>query len=65
MGEFTIKNGQHLLTFHNFDDIPLQFDHLISFKPDIPGAPHTPEEHEEIHVHPTLHQLHLVPEPLR
>lgn len=48
MHEFTIKNGQHLLTFNNFDDIPLEFDHLISFKPDIPGDPHTPEEHEEL-----------------
>ena len=48
MGKFTIKNGQYILTFHNYEDIPLQFDHLISFKPDVPEAPHTPEEHEEI-----------------
>ena len=48
MHEFTIKNGQYLLTFHNYEDIPDQFDHLISFEPDVPEGPHTPEEHKEI-----------------
>jgi len=48
MHEFTIKIGQELLTYSEFEDIPLEFDHLIKFKPQVVPEPHTPEEHEEI-----------------
>ena len=42
-----ILNGQKA-TYNKFEDIPMQFDNLISFKPCIPEGPHTEEQHEEI-----------------
>ena len=42
-----LKDGQ-LETYSNFDDIPMEFDNLISFLPSIPPEPHTEEQHKEI-----------------
>ena len=42
-----MKNNQ-LLTYTNYEDIPLDFDHVIKFRPQIPEGPHTEEQHEEI-----------------
>jgi hypothetical protein len=36
--------------FTNWNDIPedFEFSHVIKFKPNIPPAPHTPEQHLEV-----------------
>lgn len=46
--EFVILEGNQLRTYNRFEDIPLEFDNLISFKPCYSEGPHTEEEHEEI-----------------
>ena len=47
-GEFVIKVGSKLVTYDNYDDIPMVFDNLISFKPDAPEPPHSEEDHQEM-----------------
>lgn len=47
-GEFIIKKNGELLVYHDYDDIPDSFDHVISFKPTVPDAPHGIDEHAEI-----------------
>jgi hypothetical protein len=47
-GEFIIKVGSALVTYDDYDDIPMEFDNLISFKPDAPEPPHSEEDHEEM-----------------
>ena len=37
-----------LQTYTNYEDIPLDFDHVIKFVPDIPEGPHTEDEHDLI-----------------
>lgn len=46
--EFVIKRNGILETYTKFEDIPLDFEHVIKFMPEIPPEPHTEEEHEEI-----------------
>ena len=48
MHKFVIKEGSELLTYSNFEDIPNEFDHIISFEPKVPEPPHTEEQHKEI-----------------
>ena len=52
-GEFVIKVGSELVTYDNYDDIPMEFDNLISFKPDAPEPPHSEEDHEEMETYNT------------
>ena len=47
-GEFVIREGSAIITFEDFDDIPMEFDNLISFKPDAPEPPHSEEDHKEM-----------------
>ena len=47
-GEFVIKIGSAIVTYEDFDDIPMEFDNLISFKPDAPEPPHSEEDHKEM-----------------
>lgn len=42
-----LVNGQ-LQTYHSFEDIPDEFDHIIEFVPEVPEPPHTPEQHKAI-----------------
>jgi hypothetical protein len=42
-----LKNG-NLETYTEFDQIPWDFDHFISFKPDLPPPPHTEDQHRSI-----------------
>jgi hypothetical protein len=37
-----------LRTFHDYKDIPENFEHVIKFMPDIPEGPHSHDQHEEI-----------------
>jgi len=46
--EFVILDGNQLKSYDRFENIPLEFDNLISFKPCIPEGPHTEEQHDEI-----------------
>jgi hypothetical protein len=46
--EFIVKRNGILETYTDFDAIPLDFDHVIKFLPEIPPEPHTEEQHEEI-----------------
>lgn len=47
-GVFVVKRNDIIETYTNYDDIPLDFDHLIQFQPEYKDGPHTDEEHEEI-----------------
>lgn len=46
--EFVIMRNGVLETYTNYDDIPLDLEHVIKFIPEIPEPPHTDEQHEEI-----------------
>ena len=46
--KFVVRIDQDLKEYSNYDDIPNEFDNLISFEPVIPPEPHTEEQHEEI-----------------
>ena len=48
MHEFVVMKNNQLFTYTNYEDIPLDFDHVIKFRPQIPEGPHTEEQHEEI-----------------
>jgi len=45
-GLFVVRDQGKLLEFKDFDSIPLEFDHLITFKPEEIPPPHTPEQHQ-------------------
>ena len=45
-GLFLIKDGVNYMEFHNYDDIPMSFDNLIRFEPEVIPEPHTEEQHE-------------------
>ena len=47
-GEFVIREGSAIITYEDFDEIPMEFDNLISFKPDAPEPPHSEEDHQEM-----------------
>lgn len=46
MDRFVVMINGELHTYHNYDDIPNEFDHLIEFAPEYPEPPHTEEQHE-------------------
>lgn len=46
--EFVIMRNGVLETYTNYDDIPLDLEHVIKFIPEIPEPPHTDEQHDEI-----------------
>jgi hypothetical protein len=48
MHEFVFRIDGKLVTVHNWDDVPEQFDHVIKFAPEVPEPPHTEEQHEEM-----------------
>ena len=41
------RNGR-VEEFNDYNNIPLDFEHVIAFIPEIPPGPHTEEQHEEI-----------------
>ena len=47
-GEFIIREGSAIITYEDFDEIPMEFDNLISFKPTAPEPPHSEEAHKEM-----------------
>lgn len=46
--EFVIIRNGNIETYTDYDAIPLDFDHVIKFLPEIPEPPHTEEQHDEI-----------------
>lgn len=46
--EFVILVDGKLQTYDKYEDIPLEFDNVIKFLPEIPEGPHTHDQHEEI-----------------
>ena len=46
--EFVILRKGILETYHRYEDIPLDLDHVIKFLPEIPEGPHTTNQHDEI-----------------
>lgn len=46
--KFVILNNCILETYTKYEDIPLSFDNVIEFLPEIPDGPHTHEQHDEI-----------------
>ena len=47
-GEFIIREGSAIITYEDFDEIPMEFDNLIFFKPTAPEPPHSEEDHKEM-----------------
>jgi len=47
-GTFIILKNSKLMEYSDYNDIPEGFDNLISFSPNYPPEPHTPEQHAEI-----------------
>lgn len=47
-GVFVLIVGGELKTYHDYQDIPEDFDHVIKFIPDMPPGPHSQEQHEEM-----------------
>jgi hypothetical protein len=45
---FVIMQGDQLVEYDQYEDIPDDFDHVIEFLPEIPPEPHSREQHEEI-----------------
>lgn len=46
--KFIILLDGELKEYTNYDDIPESFDNVIEFKPELPPAPHSAEQHEEM-----------------
>ena len=46
--KFVVKRNGILETYTEYNDIPNDFDHVISFEPEVPEPPHTEEQHDEI-----------------
>lgn len=46
--KFVILRKGILETYDKYEDIPLEFENVIQFLPEIPPGPHTHEQHEEI-----------------
>jgi hypothetical protein len=46
--EFVVLINGQLQTYDKYEDIPLEFDNVIKFLPEIPEGPHTHEQHEEL-----------------
>lgn len=47
-GRFVFRVAGVPRTYRCWLDIPMAFEELIAFEPDIPPPPHTPEQHAEI-----------------
>ena len=48
-GIFVVREGSATITYEDFDEIPMEFDNLISFKPLAPEPP--PPSHHHHHHH--------------
>lgn len=45
-GRFVIRVGNDLIAYEDTEMIPMSFDNLIEFSPEIIPEPHTEEQHE-------------------
>jgi hypothetical protein len=47
-GRFDLIVDGVLRSYQRWEDLPLAFDHVVRFEPDIPPGPHSHDQHEEI-----------------
>ena len=47
-GKFIIRKNGKIEKYNKFNDIPKNFEHVISFKPDYTPEPHTEEQHHQM-----------------
>ncbi|MGB1197167.1 MAG: hypothetical protein ACPG3W_10855 [Synechococcus sp.] len=47
-GRFVFRVAGVARTYRHWDEVPIAFEEVIAFQPDIPLPPHTPEQHAEI-----------------
>lgn len=47
-GEFVFIINGETKSFSDYRDIPVEFDHVIKFIPEVPDSPHTEDQHEEM-----------------
>ncbi|MAW05235.1 MAG: hypothetical protein CL918_01625 [Deltaproteobacteria bacterium] len=47
-GRFVVRVEGGLKTYTDYNEIPSIIEDIISFEPDVPTGPHTPEEHAAI-----------------
>ena len=47
-GRFVFRVAGVVRTYRHWDDVPLAFEEVIAFQPDIPPPPHTAEQHAAI-----------------
>ncbi len=45
---FRVSRNGRIEEYNDYNSIPLDFEHVIAFIPEIPPGPHTAEQHEEI-----------------
>ena len=45
---FRILRKRLIEEYDDYNKIPLDFEHVIAFVPEIPAEPHTEEQHQEI-----------------
>jgi hypothetical protein len=53
-GHYEILIDGNIVTFKHWNEIPEEFEEIISFLPEIPPAPHTEKEHEFIESIPNI-----------
>lgn len=58
-GHYIIKHRNLIQEFSHWDQIPMTFDHLIKFSPQIPEGPHTSEQHDLIDTLPEVFSAFL------
>ena len=46
-GRFDLIVDGVLRSYQRWEDLPVVFDHVVRFEPDIPPAPHSEEQHED------------------
>ena len=46
-GRFDLIVDGVLRSYQRWEDLPVVFDHVVRFEPDLPPAPHSEEQHED------------------
>lgn len=56
--KIVIRIDNNLVIYDQLENVPLEFDHLIAYEPEIPRPPHTKEQHDRMHdFNKILHEL--------
>ena len=57
-GVFIIRVDGSLKTYNHYNQIPIFIDEIVTFEPNVPVGPHSPEEHEFIEL--WEYRLHIL-----